>query len=227
MKVLTTWRLSRRSLCYLVISSYTVLISCLLLSLGEYPGTYSVLVNAVSNLGDPILNPWPGWFFFSTGMCTFGFLAIFIVMTLHYWMSRVEGKWSRGYLWAAIIGNAGCAGVGIFSEAETTFTAHAIAAGLFFGGLLLSAALAWPFMFKRAVLSTRANERVARVAVLVVMMAMVSLSFIMLFLASTHGLVSGITASGLFSMVFWEWMLVISLNIQQLFLVALCLPSTA
>jgi uncharacterized membrane protein YiaA len=106
------------------------LIVSLLLYMSLAP--YSMLTNAISNLGNPTLNP-RGWLFFSVAMVSTGVLAIPHVL----WIDKTIGKLSRPHARVQAtfmaIAAIGMVGVGLFNE--TILYPHYFFAALAFGGL--------------------------------------------------------------------------------------------
>nr|MDO8083372.1 hypothetical protein [Candidatus Sigynarchaeum springense] len=200
---------------------HAILAAFLIWSLSFYPGEYSMFSNAVSNLGDPLLNPWPGWAVFSAGISTFGSLMVPHVLYLYRKLTAMDRKWGRRFLVTSVIGNAGNVGVGMFSEASATLVPHVIAAALVFWGLFSAAACSWPPLIALVRRLPSGRRYRCSVAVLASMLLVTVVSFSTAMLSGFLTLLRGYSIPGLLSMEFWEWMLVVSLDVHTFLLTAM------
>lgn len=201
--------------------SYSIYGAFLLWSVAFFPGEYSIFLNAVSNLGDPFLNPWPGWGIFSAGICTFGFLMIPHAIYIYKRISILAQKWATRFLVASIIGYAGHVGVGVFSEAPATLCSHAIAAAMTFGGLLSAAMFSWPAITRVIKQNNNNRSRMTFAMIFMIMIVSTTTTFVMTFIGAITGAARGVMDTGLLSMLFWEWMLVLVLALHVFLLTAL------
>jgi hypothetical protein len=214
-------RYSTRTSWLYVSSSYAFLVVFLFWSLSFFPGEYSVFANAVSNLGDPIMNPWPGWAIFTAGICAFGCLMLPHAIYSYRRIATFKPGWARSFLVASVIGNAGYAGVGLFSEAPSTIVPHAIAAAMAFGGLISAAALSWSPAVARVKRTTSNHARPGLIAALTIIVILPVVCFSMASLSAFISAMRGYMDPGLLSMQFWEWMLVGSLAAHTFLLTTL------
>ncbi|MBN2150116.1 MAG: hypothetical protein JW839_01595 [Candidatus Lokiarchaeota archaeon] len=191
--------------------AHAILAAFLAWSWSCYPGEYSVSSNAVSNLGDPLLNPWPGWLVFSAGIFAYAVLMIPHACYVHRKLAALDRDWGRRFITASIVGNAGYVGIAVFSEAPATFVPHVFSAMMAFWGLFSAAVCSWFPLIACVRRSTPLRFHLGQVMAIASMVCITSSSFSMVWLAAFLTFLRGSASSGLLSMVFWEWMLVGSL----------------
>lgn len=121
----------------------------LLIALFLYPSPYNLITDAVSNLGNPKLNP-SGWFFFSFAFWFLAFMFPFIFMYLHKRLLHLYGTITKIGTLFNITSAIGMLLLGTFPSLEELFFFHALAAFLTFVGLVLGSICYWIAMIKEA-----------------------------------------------------------------------------
>ena len=94
--------------------------------------SYSMQANAMSDLGNPFMNP-RGWLFYNIGAISTGILAIPQVRWINRTIGMLSKPVARVQSMFIAIAAIGLIGVGIFNE--TVVYPHVISAALAFGGL--------------------------------------------------------------------------------------------
>jgi hypothetical protein len=199
----------------LVYATFTGLI---LISDSLYPDDYSFFTNSVSNLGDPLLNPFPGWLFFSMALWSFGFLAIPIFLYQSRRLMTGQRHHAILFLLLSLVACAGSIAVGFFTEVAETFGAHVVSAVMAFGGLFFAAIVSWVPCFVGAVRSSPRPVRNARLAITVVQMIVVASIATVTGTVFAQEEISGIVGVGFLSITFWEWMLLFCIGIHAFLL---------
>ncbi|MEX2680904.1 MAG: hypothetical protein Q6373_004845 [Candidatus Sigynarchaeota archaeon] len=190
-----------------VIVVYATFTTLILISTRFYIGDYSFVTNSVSNLGDPLLNPFPGWLFFSMALWSFGFMAM--PLFLYQGKRLVAGQRHRAIIFMVFstIACAGSIGVGIFSEVEETFPSHVVSAVMAFGGLFLAAFFTWVPCFSIAARNQQKRIRTIKFAITVVQMIAIILTAAVTATVYVQAEIFGNVGGGFLSVTFWEWML--------------------
>ncbi|HME53595.1 MAG TPA: hypothetical protein VKM55_15320 [Candidatus Lokiarchaeia archaeon] len=194
-----------------------VYIGFIVASLVVFPGTYSILTNAISNLGNHGLNPFPGWLYFSIGLWFFGPATVPIFLYQYRAMSRAL-RWSaRSFLVLSTIASAGMIGVGIFSE-DLVFLFHVTFAAMAFGGLIFSSLFSW---FAIIAMTIKEQDRRTKKILATILCFMVA---VVVGVAASIGTVYidinvyGVAEAGWINITFWEWMLFLTLAFQSILL---------
>ncbi len=110
-----TGKASGKCIQWVLLSSISIFTLGLLLSYLYYPGSYSILRNSVSSLGNQLKNPVGSWLwrvsFFLTG------LSIIVVINYIYNNLRIVARiTSRMFQISCIIASVGVSAIGIFPE---------------------------------------------------------------------------------------------------------------
>ncbi len=210
---------ARYALPYLILV-YAIFIGLILVSVSLYPGDYSFLTNAVSNLGDPLLNPFPGWLFFSVALWSFGFLAMPIFLYQFRRLLACQRHFAILFIVLSSIACAGSVGVGFFTEVYATFGAHVVCAVMVFGGLFFAAIVSWVPCLAGAVRSQPRPVRNARLAITIVQMIVVATTATVTGTVFAQEEIHGIVGVGFLSITFWEWMLLFCIGIHAFLLTA-------
>ncbi len=199
---------------------YATFIVLILTSDLLYNGDYSFFTNSVSNLGDPLLNPFPGWFFFSLALWSFGFLAMPIFLHQFRQLIANQRHFSVLFLVLSLIACVGSVLVGTFSEIDVMIGAHVVSAVMAFGGLFLASIVSWVPCFAGAVRSQPRRVRNARLVISVVQVIVVAFTVTMTIMVYAQEEFLGIVGIGFLSITFWEWMLMFCLGIHVFLLTA-------
>jgi hypothetical protein len=201
----------------LVLGSF---LTFLLAALAAYPGMYGMSTNAISNLGNHELNPFPGWFLFSVGLWIFGFSGLPLFFYQFRALKHVL-KWAAFIcLLCSITSSAGMIGVGIFSE-DQDFPLHVAFAAMAFGGMVFSAVFSWFSIMAMVIKEKNARTKKIIAGILVFMMAtliVVAATIGSLYL-DIHSL--GMAEDSLPSIELWEWIFFFTLASQTIFLLVL------
>ncbi|MBN2150115.1 MAG: hypothetical protein JW839_01590 [Candidatus Lokiarchaeota archaeon] len=208
---------ARYALPYLA-TVYATFICLIIVSDLLYPVDYNFFSNSVSNLGDPLLNTFPGWLFFSLGLWSFGFLAMPLFLYQARGLKAGQRHFAAVFLVLSTAACAGSIGVGIFSEVAETVVAHVISAVVAFGGLFLAAIASWVPCFVGAARARLKRLRVLRLAISTVQLATVAITVAATVVVYVREEVFGIVGAGFLSVTFWEWMLLFCLGIHTFLL---------
>jgi len=215
-----TGKISNKTLFIYLAMVLGTFLAFLLAALAVYPGTYSMLTNAISNLGNHELNPFPGWLLFSVGLWIFGPTTLPIFFYQFRALKPVL-KWAACiFLACSITSSAGMIGVGIFSE-DMNFPLHVAFAAMAFGGMVLAAIFSWFSIMAMAIKEKTARTRKILAGTLVFMMT------ILIIVAATIGSLYidihslDIAEDSLPSIELWEWIFFFTLASQTIFLTAL------
>lgn len=195
---------------------FVIYFSFLILSGILYPEEYAITSHTISDLGNPQLNPFPGWFFFSLSFWILGLSFIPLFMHLHWSivvLHKIEAKTGTSFNFIAAIGMIL---LGFFPNLPETDLMHIIAAVLAFGGLTAAIIFYWSAVIHDSLQKALKYHHLAIVMIL---------SLITLLLAAILFLgVVQISATYFLSeevwfldFPFWEWMLFIVISIQLLF----------
>jgi hypothetical protein len=190
--------------------TFGVFLIFLIISYLLYPLPYDITTDAISNLGNPVLNPFPGWFFFSLA---FWYLALVFPPFIFYLHKRLLHLSTKGTKVGTLFNVTSVIGMimlGIFPNLDSTNLLHNISAILAFGGLVAGCISYWTAMIKEAVVKAMKYRNLAIVLILLLITALFSLILIM-------GLVSILNVFPLqLDFPFWEWTLFIILAFQLL-----------
>ena len=204
------------SFIYLAIVMGTFL-AFLLAALAVYPGMYSMLANAISNLGNHELNPFPGWFLFSVGLWIFGLTTVPHFLYQFRALKPVL-KWAAFiFLVCSMMSSVGMIGVGIFSENQD-FPLHVTFAAMAFGGMVLSAFFSWFSIIAMIIKEKNAKTKKILAGILVFMMT------ILIIVAANIGTLYfdihaiGMAENSLPPIELWEWIFFFTLASQTIFL---------
>ncbi len=110
-------------------------------------GGFAFYKAAISNLGNPILNP-HGWVFFSIAMIGAGCLFFPHVLYLYHAIRPVAPKFAKVFAFFLFITPIGMIGAGIINE-DLIFAVHYLLGGLCFGGIGLAAIFGFFFSIVR------------------------------------------------------------------------------
>lgn len=182
----------------------------------SFPGGYSPAREAVSNLGNPVLNPFPGWLFFSLAFWSLSPLMVPAFALYHRRLLPLAPSEARTGTLAACVGLSGTTLLGFFPNVDETLVQHGVAALLSFGGLGAAAASYWLATSRDALrhaLRTRDHALLATLALVVV-------TFVAMTLA---GLAQALNTDAFGGFAPWEWFTFVDVTFL-LVVVGLLLP---
>lgn len=131
-----------------------IYVGLLFLSWLLFPGEYSLAVNTISDLGNPIKNP-AGYALFSTAFIYLAFFNIPFYRFVHKRLAPLSKLLARIALLANVAASGGFIAMATFSNVnEATLVIHIPAAVVSFGGLVLGGLLYWIIIVKDAILKT-------------------------------------------------------------------------
>ncbi len=110
-------------------------------------GGFAFQKAAISNLGNPILNP-GGWILFSIAMIGAGILFLPHVLYLYRAIRPVAPKFAKVFAFLLSFTPIGMIGAGIINE-DLVFAVHYFLGGLYFGGIGLAAIFCFFFSLVR------------------------------------------------------------------------------
>jgi len=199
---------------------YLVFVVFILASIASYPGNYSILTNAISNLGNLDQNPFPGWLFFSIGLWILGPLVFPHYLYQYRALKAAQKYFATIFLVISVIICIGIIGVGMFSEVDQTFLEHVIFAVMAFGGLFFAGIISWiPLIIIAIREKARRKRLLLRGIVALMMLILVGTAVVTAWVYLSVKL-NGVPESGLFSISFWEWMLFFAVGIHSFLLTA-------
>lgn len=194
-----------------VISVFIIYFAILVISYGFYPGAYSILTHAVSQLGSPVYNP-KGWIFFSIAMIFAGITLVPHVLYLFRQMSRKSFHFIDWlFLLTGLIGCAGLITLGLYDMHSEP--GHGIATFMSFGSYAASCGLS----AIRLLIDINAGKSTMKIwqwLLTFIPMAIVGVvSQIVTYIPEVLGALS---ETVWFEFFFWEWMGLFSLAIWLL-----------
>nr|MDO8083371.1 hypothetical protein [Candidatus Sigynarchaeum springense] len=203
-----------------VIVVYGIFTGLILVSTTFYNGDYSLFTNSVSNLGDPLLNPFPGWLFFSIALWSFGFIAMPLFLYQGRRLIAEQRRRALIFMVFSTIACAGSIGVGIFSEVEETYPLHIATAVMAFGGLFLAAIFTWVPCFSIAKRTPQKRLRTIRFSITTAQIIVIMFTAAVTATVYIQEEMFGNVGVGLLSTTFWEWMLMFCIGAHVLLLTA-------
>jgi hypothetical protein len=131
-----------------------IYVGLLFLSWLLFPGAYSLAVNTISDLGNPIKNP-SGFWYFSAAFIYLAFFNIPFYRFVHKRLAPLSKLLARFALLANIAASGGFIAMATFSNVnDATLTIHIPAAVVSFGGLVVGGLIYWIVIVKDAILKT-------------------------------------------------------------------------
>ncbi len=189
----------------------------------NYPKPYILGSQAISNLGNPIRNPFPGWLLFSLAVWYLAFMLIPIFMFAY---RKLKIIYPRLALIGTIVNFSAIIGmvfVGIFPNLSSTMIFHATGAIFAFGGLVTGAIIYWSILLKEAMVKGFKH----RTMIELVALLLIFLLFIMILIIGIIQILAikfGISfVSWYLEFPFWEWVLFL-FTLIHLFLIDLLIP---
>ncbi|MHA1650572.1 MAG: hypothetical protein ACTSYB_10305 [Candidatus Helarchaeota archaeon] len=175
-----------------------------------YPHPYSFTADTISNLGNPVLNPFPGWLFFSLAFWYLAFMLPPIFLYLHKRLLHLSKNLARIGTLFNFCSLIGMILLGFFPNLENLLLIHATAASLAFGGAVFGCIFYWVTMIKEAMMKAFKYRHLTIISILFVITILLSLILLL-------GIIQIIGTSILqLEFPFWEWTLFIILIIQFL-----------
>ena len=198
---------------------FVLFLSLMLISAAFYPGGYNLLERTISCLGDPALNPFPGWLFFDIAFWSLSALFIPFFLWVYRHLKTIYRRIAGMALIASLMSSLGMIMLGFFPQGSATQDLHDLSAGLSFGGFLVSSALSWIPMIKDIITKGKEKRNFS--------------PFILVFMACTFIIAfSGVIvsrfsypppASWYAGYPFWEWSLLFAIAIHTA-LLAIIIP---
>lgn len=128
---------------YFLPVSFIAFFGFLLISRILYPRDYSIVSNAISDLGNPLFNPFPGWLFFSISFWVLASLYAPLFLYMHRRLvqfHKLEANLGTSFNFGAIIGMVL---LGAFPDLPELKAMHLIAAFLCFGCMSVAIFCYW------------------------------------------------------------------------------------
>jgi hypothetical protein len=192
---------------YYVPLVYPVFGLLLFLTWWFFPKPYVIGTQAISNLGNHVLNPFPGWLFFSIAISLLAVVQIPLIFYAHSKLVKVFQRTTKIGTTANFIGVIGMILVAIFPDQPATLLWHVIGAFCAFGGIGCGAIIYWMVLIKEALLHAIKHR------IIVLILAIVIILGILIFIVFI-GLVQlihihiGVFIKPLYlKFPFWEWAL--------------------
>lgn len=202
--------------------SFSIFFALLITSRIFFPGFYSIFSNAISDLGNPILNPFPGWLFFSLAFWSLAFLFPPLFLYLNRRLikiHRIEAKIGTGSNFISIFGMIL---LGIFPNLPETNFMHLIAAIFSFTGMGVAIIFYWLAIIHDSIQKAMRYHHIGIVMILsFITFLIIAITFIGTFQISSD--IFAFNMLWLFDYPFWEWLLFIFLSFQ-LFFIGLIIP---
>jgi len=192
-----------------------------------YPGDYFFLTNPISDLGNHILNPFPGWFFFSLAFWFFSLLYLPLFLYLHKRLVRLQPIKTKIGSYANSCSVLGTILLGIFPNQPESILMHNIAAGLSFGGISIALSFYWLVVIEDSIKKALQYHHIGILMVLIfITFILAAIAFFAVFhiynnLFGAHLYIIQIFGTRffwLFRFPFWEWTLFIILAAQLIFI---------
>jgi len=207
---------------YILPISFSIFFTLLIISRIAFPGFYSITTNAISDLGNPILNPFPGWFFFSLAFWSMAILFPPLFLYLHHRLIKIHKIEATLGTISNFVSIFGMILLGIFPNLPEIMTIHLIAAVLSFGGLGLAITFYWLAIIHDSIQKAMRYHHLGIVMILVIItFLLAAISFLGIFEISSE--IFLIDIAWLLNYPFWEWVLFI-LFALQLFFIGLIIP---
>jgi hypothetical protein len=182
-----------------------------------FPGEYKITSHTISDLGNPKLNPFPGWLIFSMAFWTLSLLSPPLFLYLHWRlvkMHKFEATLGTVFNFIAIFGMIL---LGIFPNLPETDLMHIIAAILSFVGLTTALIFYWGAVIHDSLQKALKYHQVGIFMILIIITVLLAS---ILFL----GIVQ-ISSDYFFEEIywyldfpFWEWIIFIIISFQLLFI---------
>ncbi|TXT60217.1 MAG: membrane protein of unknown function [Promethearchaeota archaeon] len=202
--------------------SFSIFFILLITSRLIFPGFYSIFSNTISDLGNPILNPFPGWLFFSLAFWSLAVLFPPLFLYLHRRLvviHQIEAKIGTS---SNIISIFGMILLGIFPNLPETNFMHLIAAILSFAGMGVAIIFYWLAVIHDSI------QKAMRYHHIGISMILIFITFLFTAITFLGSLQIGseifdLNIIWLFDFPFWEWLLFIFLSFQ-LFFIGIIIP---
>jgi hypothetical membrane protein len=128
---------------YFLPISFITFFGFLLISRILYPGTYTIISNAISDLGNPLNNPFPGWLFFSIAFWVLASLYTPLILYIHRRLVQFHELEAKGGSILNFVAIVGMVLLGAFPDLPSLKVMHLIAAFLCFGCMSIAIVCYW------------------------------------------------------------------------------------
>ncbi|MHA1791232.1 MAG: DUF998 domain-containing protein [Promethearchaeota archaeon] len=138
-----------------------------------FPSDYSIMTNAISDLGNPDLNP-IGWIFFSFGFMSLSIFFIPLYMYMYRRLVHVDKVLARVARFGSYVASFGMFLLCFFPNTKKDIGIHGIAAVLSFSGLATSAIFSWLTSVKFSVIRAHKQRKWLEFSVLLMISILLS-----------------------------------------------------
>ncbi|MBD3228121.1 MAG: hypothetical protein GF329_08025 [Candidatus Lokiarchaeota archaeon] len=223
LKIIYIGKYSRRYFYSFILPvSFSIFFGFLITARVLFPGFYSILFNAISDLGNPYLNPFPGWFFFSLAFWSLALLYPPLFLYLHRKLMKIHTIEAKIGTVGNYISIIGMILLGIFPNISETIIMHTIAAMLSFGGLGIAIIFYWLGVVHDSIQKALHYHHLGILMILtIITFLLTAISFFGVVQIGTE--IFSAQFLWLFEFPFWEWTLFIILAVQ-LFFIGLIIP---
>ncbi|MFX0100128.1 MAG: hypothetical protein ACFFCS_11155 [Candidatus Hodarchaeota archaeon] len=191
--------------------------SLILISIAVFPGGYNLTEYTISSLGNPHVNTFPGWLFFSIAFWVLTIMLLPFFRFVHSKLKKYTPKFAQCFLISSIIVDIGLILLGFFPEFPPTIFFHMIATMMSFGGFFVAAIFSWFGLYFLGKGSEGARKTFV-FASLIVMVTTFGGSLLMgciSYLINQMGLLEGTILSNVF---IWEWCLFFAVGLYIILL---------
>lgn len=189
----------------------------IVVAIAVFPGEYDLTRYTISSLGNPDLNVFPGWFFFSIASWVLAIMLLPYFRFVHAKLRKYTSRFARDFLFFAIVTDLGLVLLGFFPEFPPTASLHAVATVMSFGGFFLAAIFSWIGLYFLGKGSQGGRKRfvLGSLAVMVVAFCGSIVMAISSFLLQHAGILEGSLLANVFV---WEWTLFFAVGLYVLLL---------
>lgn len=189
---------------------FLIFFGMLITSMLLFPGLYSIVTEYVSNLGNPLFNPY-GWYFFSIAFIFLSLAFIPCVLYLHKKLTQIYKLGTNIGTAFNLIASLGMFILALFPNLDITMGQHALGAGLSFGGMVTGAIIYWYIMSKDAIRKAVRNREFLVLIILVSIIALFALVLIIGLIQIIDLTLMSYTSAIFLPVPFWEWMLLFTI----------------
>ncbi|MBD3185857.1 DUF998 domain-containing protein [Candidatus Bathyarchaeota archaeon] len=200
----------------------SIFFSCLVISGiifdSTNPSGYSLVENPISDLGNPVLNPY-GWFFFSAAFVFFSIILLPMYMFLYQRLKKMESIFPKIGIISNVVSSIGMGMLAFFPNKIPSLALHGLAALLAFGGICSGIISSWIAIARDAYIKARRERRK------IISLAIVSIFVLLIFITVTGTTelvfrdLFGESKSWFLAFSFWEWMLFFAISLQIGFII--------